>query len=187
MLRNLMSLFIEIISLYNPINFYVILYPTSLARLRWELGIVTRSYSSDLSVCDQYVIPHLGVIPKILYHDVQCPMNSLLSILAPFHNCGTIIVQNCTCRVPTGLEKSWNLTLDLKSHWILCWPGKMAFCLEKSLKINGSHWKMSCAMLDLIWTLKQWWLYDWKYHFNITFETKLVKPCLQCYLLHSCR
>ena len=43
--------------------------------------------------------------------------------------------------VCTGLEKSWNLTLDLKSHWILCWPGKMAFCLEKSLKISGSHWK----------------------------------------------
>ena len=43
--------------------------------------------------------------------------------------------------VRTGLEKSWNLTLDWKSHWILCWPGKMAFCLEKSLKIRGSHWK----------------------------------------------
>ena len=41
--------------------------------------------------------------------------------------------------VCTGLEKSWNLTLDLKSHGILCWPGKLAFCLEKSLKISGSH------------------------------------------------
>ena len=62
--------------------------------------------------------------------------------------------------VCTGLEKSWNLTLDLKSHGILCWPGKLAFCLEKSLKISGSHWKISCAMLNLIWTWKHWWLYD---------------------------
>ena len=54
--------------------------------------------------------------------------------------------------VRTGLEKSWNLTLDLKSHWILSSPGKMEFCLEKSLKISGSHWKISCAMLNLIWT-----------------------------------
>ena len=45
--------------------------------------------------------------------------------------------------VRTGLEKSWNLTLDLKSHWILCSHGKMEFCLEKSLKISGSHWKIS--------------------------------------------
>ena len=60
--------------------------------------------------------------------------------------------------VRTGLEKSWNLTLDWKSHWILCWPGKMAFCLEKSLKIRGSHWKISCTMLKLIWTWKHWWL-----------------------------
>ena len=62
--------------------------------------------------------------------------------------------------VPTGLEKSWNLTLDLKSHGILCWPGKMAFCVEKSLKISGSHWKISCALLNFIWTWKHWWLYD---------------------------
>ena len=62
--------------------------------------------------------------------------------------------------VRTGLEKSWNLTLDLKSHWILCSPGKMEFCLEKSLKISGSHWKISCAMLNFIWTWKHWWLYD---------------------------
>ena len=81
--------------------------------------------------------------------------------------------------VRTGLEKSWNLTLDLKSHGILCWPGKMAFCLEKSLKISGSHWKISCAMINLIWTWKHWWLYDKKCHFVIKFETILVKPCLQ--------
>ena len=61
--------------------------------------------------------------------------------------------------VRTGLEKSWNLTLDLKSHGILYWPGKMAFCLEKSLKISGGHWKIACAMLNLIWTWKHWWLY----------------------------
>ena len=81
--------------------------------------------------------------------------------------------------VLTGLEKSWNLTLDLKSHGILCWPGKMAFCLEKSLKTSGSHWKISCAMLNLIWTWKHRWLYDKKCHFVITFETILVNPCLQ--------
>ena len=81
--------------------------------------------------------------------------------------------------VRTGLEKSWNLTLDLKSHGILYWPGKMAFCLEKSLKISGGHWKMACAMLNLIWTWKHWWLYDKKCNFVITFETILVKPCLQ--------
>ena len=45
--------------------------------------------------------------------------------------------------VHTSLEKSWNLNLVLKSHWIWCWPGKMAFCLEKSLKISASHWKIS--------------------------------------------
>ena len=94
--------------------------------------------------------------------------------------------------VPTGLEKSWNLTLDLKSHGILCWPGKMAFCLEKSLKISGSHWKIACAMLKFIWTWKHWWLYDKKCHFVITFETILVKPCLQTCIaellwLHCCR
>ena len=38
MLRNLMSLFIKIISLYNPINFFAILYPTSLANLVVEVG-----------------------------------------------------------------------------------------------------------------------------------------------------
>ena len=54
--------------------------------------------------------------------------------------------------VRTGLEKSWNLTLDLKSHWISSSPGKMEFCLEKSLKISGGHWKISCVMLNLIWT-----------------------------------
>ena len=81
--------------------------------------------------------------------------------------------------VRTGLEKSWNLTLDLKSHGILCWPGKMAFCLEKSLKISGSHWKIACAMLKFIWTWKHWCLYDKKCHFVITFETILVKPYLQ--------
>ena len=87
--------------------------------------------------------------------------------------------QSTRIMVHTGLEKSWNLTLDLKSHGILCWPGKMAFCLEKSLKISGCHWQISCAKLNLIWTWKHWWLYDKKYHFVITFETILVKPCLQ--------
>ena len=66
----------------------------------------------------------------------------------------------CIYMVRTGLEKSWNLTLDWKSHWISCWPGKMAFCLEKSLKIRGSPWKILCAMLKIIWTWKHWWLYD---------------------------
>ena len=72
------------------------------------------------------------------------------------------IAVNRLFMVRTGLEKSWNLTLDLKSHGILCWPGKMAFCLEKSLKTSGSHWKISCAMLNLIWTWKHRWLYDKK-------------------------
>ena len=92
--------------------------------------------------------------------------------------------------VRTGLEKSWNLTLDLKSHGILCWPGKMTFCLEKSLKISGSHWKISCAMLNLILIWKHWWLYhvyDKKCHFVIKFETILVKPYLHsratCYII----
>ena len=38
MLRNLMSSFINIISLYNPFNFFAILYPTSLANLVVEVG-----------------------------------------------------------------------------------------------------------------------------------------------------
>ena len=39
MLRNLMSLFIKIIFLYNPINiFFAILYPSSLANLVVEVG-----------------------------------------------------------------------------------------------------------------------------------------------------
>ena len=87
--------------------------------------------------------------------------------------------------VHTGLEKSWNLTLDLKSHGILCRPGKMAFCLEKSLKISGSNWKIPCAMLNLIWTWMHWLLYDKKCHFVITFETILVKPCLQTCIAES--
>ena len=44
--------------------------------------------------------------------------------------------------VHTSLEKSWNFKLTLKSHGIWCWPGKMPFCLEKSLKISGCHWKI---------------------------------------------
>ena len=56
--------------------------------------------------------------------------------------------------VRTGLEKSWNLTLDLKSHWILCSPGKMEFCLEKSLKISGSHWKISMCHVKLNLNMK---------------------------------
>ena len=44
LLRNLKSLFIKIISLYNPINFFAILYPTSLVNLVVEVGIVSRSY-----------------------------------------------------------------------------------------------------------------------------------------------
>ena len=36
-LRNLMSLFIKIISLYNPIHFFAILYPASLANLVVEV------------------------------------------------------------------------------------------------------------------------------------------------------
>ena len=38
MSRNLMSLFIKIISLYNTIHFFAILYPTSLANLVVEAG-----------------------------------------------------------------------------------------------------------------------------------------------------
>ena len=38
MSRNLMSLFIKIISLYNPMHVFAILYPTSLAKLVVELG-----------------------------------------------------------------------------------------------------------------------------------------------------
>ena len=87
--------------------------------------------------------------------------------------------------VRTGLEKSWNLTLDLKSHGILYWPGKMAFCLEKSLKICGGHWKIACAMLNLIWTWKHWWLYDKKCNFVITFETILVNGETMLADLHS--
>ena len=47
MSRNLMSLFIKIISLHNPIHFFAILYPTSLANLVVEVRtrLVTRSYS----------------------------------------------------------------------------------------------------------------------------------------------
>ena len=59
-----------------------------------------------------------------------------LIVSATWVTCSVLVV---ACMVRTGLEKSWNLTLDLKSHGILCWPGKMAFCLEKSLKISGSH------------------------------------------------
>ena len=84
--------------------------------------------------------------------------NVILTIWWP--RSGVRIYQIGTGKVRTGLEKSWNLTLDLKSHGILCWPGKMAFCLEKSLKISGSHWKISCAMVNLIWTWKHWLFYD---------------------------
>ena len=38
MLRNLMSLFIESVSLYNPIDIFAILYPKSLANLVVDVG-----------------------------------------------------------------------------------------------------------------------------------------------------
>ena len=41
--------------------------------------------------------------------------------------------------VHTSLEKSWNFNLALKSPGISCWPGKMTFCVEKSLKINEKY------------------------------------------------
>ena len=89
-------------------------------------------------------------------------------------------------------ESGANFTsVDLKSHGILCWPGKMAFCLEKSLKISGSHWKITCALLNLIWTWKHWLMYDksvtLSLHLRPNWWNHACRHIQQSYLLHCCR
>ena len=58
MLRNLMSLFIKVFSLYNPIKFLAILYPKSLANLVVEVGI-RQSHQILLTVHDKNYCMHV--------------------------------------------------------------------------------------------------------------------------------
>ena len=71
MLRNLMSLFIKSISLYNPIKFLAILYPKSLAKLVGEVG--TRHSHQILLFLSSFV-PDLEantVVPELTIRDKE--------------------------------------------------------------------------------------------------------------------
>ena len=84
MLRNLMSLFIKIISLYSPI--YFLLFCTQhhqrTWRLRWERGMVTRSYS----IMPQSIIPPFRWLRALLTHWIYCS----LARSHRFVYCGTV-------------------------------------------------------------------------------------------------
>ena len=86
-----------------------------------------------------------------------------LSICLPLHSSSHFWGFHTIFMVGTGLEKSWNLTLDWKSHWILCCPGKMAFWLGKSLKIFMYHVKVNLNMktLMIMWLKVSFCHYIW--------------------------
>ena len=102
-----MSLFIKIISLYNPIHFLAILYPTSLANLVVEVGtrhsqqmllgsdhIVYQigQYLSEAKYCSIQSWPHGGLFNQTIAHQADvicciCPRFLIESILSHLPHC----------------------------------------------------------------------------------------------------